>query len=317
MRVSAVIVTYNRKNTLQKCIEAVCSQTRNPDTVYIIDNHSTDGTGELLTEKGIVDNPCGSGVYKKCKTVHRYLPDNLGGAGGFSRGMREAYDNGADAVWIMDDDVIPDIHCLEELLRGKDSVSGPVSFLASAVRGADGEAMNVPKIDKRQFYQYTDWYQYLEYGVVRIAKATFVSILVLRDAIASCGFPWEPFFIWGDDSEYTQRLIRDYGPAYMIGTSKAVHLRGTNEELSIVRENNRDRIPLYYYYYRNNLIGFWEYESHQYRILWLAKMCMDYIGIITRGKYKIRKMYVVNRALAAFIFKRYDRVSFNKRSEFF
>ena len=36
----------------------------------------------------------------------------------------------------------------------------------------------------------------------------------------------ERIFYLGDDSEYTQRIIRDYGPAYMVGKSLAIHKRG-------------------------------------------------------------------------------------------
>ena len=50
--VCAVVVTYNRKNLLLECLEAIRRQTRPVDRIYIIDNASDDGTPELLKEKG-------------------------------------------------------------------------------------------------------------------------------------------------------------------------------------------------------------------------------------------------------------------------
>ena len=49
--IAAIVVTYNRKELLIKCLEAIRKQTHKPDAIYIIDNLSTDGTPELLLEK--------------------------------------------------------------------------------------------------------------------------------------------------------------------------------------------------------------------------------------------------------------------------
>ena len=38
--------------------------------------------------------------------------ENLGGAGGFHRGVKAAYDAGHDRIWLMDDDVVPAPECL-------------------------------------------------------------------------------------------------------------------------------------------------------------------------------------------------------------
>ena len=214
----------------------------------------------------------------------------------------------------MDDDAIPETHCLEELLSAGNVIEGNISFLASQVRGENGEAMNVPKINRKQFFHYVDWYKYLQYGIVSIEKATFVSLLINIEAVKKCGLPWKNFFIWGDDSEYTQRIIRDYGPAYMVGKSKIIHKRATASELSLLKEENYDRIEMYFYYYRNNLINFWEYESILYRFLMLGKLGFDMLSVLLKGKYKIRKLKVICKAFFSFIFGSYDRKSFANRA---
>ena len=305
-KVEAVVVTYNRKVLLQECVDAILAQTVAIEKLILIDNNSTDGTEEFLKEKGYLDNP----VIEYIK-----LPENIGGAGGFHEGMKKAREYQPDWVWIMDDDTVPTPTCLEELLNARKVIKGKVSFLASAVRGMNHEAMNVPKLSRKQFSKYTDWYEYLDQGIAQIVKATFVSLLINIEAINQCGLPWKEFFIWGDDSEYTQRIIRDYGPAYMVGKSLAIHKRVGSDELSLVKEQNKNRIPMYFYYYRNNLIGFWEYENALYRFLCLGKLGYDFFGVLFKGKYKFKKTGVILKAFFAFVFGTYDRKAFKNRAQ--
>src|SRR5260370_39055866 len=84
--VAAVIVTFNRKHLLGKCLEAVRAQTRPCERLFIIDNASSDGTAEFLAAQGFLDE---SPEYVR-------LPVNTGSAGGFHEGMRAAYEAGFD-----------------------------------------------------------------------------------------------------------------------------------------------------------------------------------------------------------------------------
>lgn len=305
--VYAVIVTYNRKALLAECLDSVLNQTYKVSKTIIVNNNSTDGTVDFLKERGYLDNP-------SIELLN--LPQNIGGAGGFYEGMKYARDNAnqPDFIWIMDDDTIPTQNCLEELVIANDNIDEEVSFLASSVRGLNNEAMNVPKIARKQFSKYTDWYSHLDKGMAQIVKATFVSLLINIKAVKKCGLPWKEFFIWGDDSEYTQRIIRDFGPAYMVGKSLAIHKRVGSDELSLVKESNPNRIKMYFYYYRNNLIGFWEYESALYKFLCMGKLGYDFVLVLFKGKYKLKKMSVIIKAFFAFVFGTYDRKAFKNRA---
>ena len=46
MRVTAVLVAYNRRELLQESLAALAQQTRPVDRLVIVDNASTDGAGE-------------------------------------------------------------------------------------------------------------------------------------------------------------------------------------------------------------------------------------------------------------------------------
>ncbi len=104
--VAAVIVTFNRKHLLGKCLEAVRAQTRPCERLFIIDNASSDGTFEFLAAQGFLDE----------STEYVRLPVNSGSAGGFHEGMRRAYEAGFEWLWLMDDDGCPASDCLERLL---------------------------------------------------------------------------------------------------------------------------------------------------------------------------------------------------------
>ena len=47
-KICAVVVTFNRKELLINCLNAINEQTYKPHTVIIVDNASTDGTKDLM-----------------------------------------------------------------------------------------------------------------------------------------------------------------------------------------------------------------------------------------------------------------------------
>ena len=107
MRVAAVVVTYNRRDLLEKTLQGLENQPCPVDRIFVIDNASTDDTSAFLSER----------VMRRPTTVIK-LPINTGGAGGFYYGIETAYEKGFDAFWLMDDDTVPRKEALLELLRG-------------------------------------------------------------------------------------------------------------------------------------------------------------------------------------------------------
>ncbi|MCD8337628.1 MAG: glycosyltransferase family 2 protein, partial [Lachnospiraceae bacterium] len=255
-KVTCIVVTYNRKDLLKECLDALLAQSFLPAKIIVFNNCSTDGTEKLFE----------SGAEYDTKLIELVNSDsNLGGAGGFSAGVKIACQGDCDWVWIMDDDTIPEPSALEELIRSANILENNnefVGFLASYVYGPAGEPMNVPKIDTAVTENgYSFWYKYLNYGMVRISEATFVSILVPVQAIKQVGYPIAEYFIWGDDCEYTQRLVKEYGKAYFCGCSKALHKRFNAKKISILNEENKKRIQVYRYYYRNILLNKRKYKA--------------------------------------------------------
>jgi GT2 family glycosyltransferase len=219
MRVICVIVTYNRLDLLIEAFQAVSIQTTPPDLVVIVDNCSSDGTRDWLMAL----------AEERADVSPVFLDSNCGGAGGFYYGIKTAYELGADWIWTMDDDTVPNRDALEGLIHsgiiGGNGDDSDVGFLASEVNWKDGarHQMNVPGVAK-------DWNSGhdLCQGAVKISYASFVSILINRDAIQKVGFPVRQFFIHGDDVEFTLRVTAAGFAAFYVSSSKVTHNTETN-----------------------------------------------------------------------------------------
>ena len=127
-RIAAVVVTYNRKELLRECLQALLAQSMNQLDILLIDNASTDGTHEFVGD-----------IIEANDTIsYINTGSNLGGAGGFHYGLKEAYNRGYEYMWIMDDDTIATPDALKNLLVADRKLKGKYGFLASCVLWTDG-----------------------------------------------------------------------------------------------------------------------------------------------------------------------------------
>lgn len=309
MKIVTVVVTYNRYELLQECIDAILGQTRSTDLLVVIDNASTDNTQNLFARGAKYDVP--SIAYKRMET-------NLGGAGGFYEGVRYAYFMGADWIWVMDDDTIPTPTALQGFCDALNIVSEEPGFMASAVFGPNGEPMNVPELDaRREDNGYSSWYRYLNKGLVKIRSATFVSVLINKKAISKVGLPYKKLFIWGDDIEYTLRLSTYYGVAYMCGNSEVVHKRKITRIISIENANDPARIKQYHYLYRNGLLNAREYRGRKNVLRNICEYNILCIKILVNRyqTHKINKILAIHKGIWEYLLGTYGRKEFKNRFE--
>lgn len=236
-KVGIVVVTYNRYELLKEVIDALRQQTYQDFQIIVVNNGSTDGTSNWLSLQ---------------EDIITITQRNVGGAGGFYTGMKFVAENGYELCWIMDDDVICKDNSLEELLEGY-KIVGEAGFLCSKVIGLDGTPMNVPYIDERHTADtYPNYYQFIEDQILKVKRATFVSVIFSSEIIRKVGLPIKEFFIWGDDSEFTLRISKLL-PCYLCCRSIVVHKRAIQGNITFESENNPNRIKNYFYLYRNHL----------------------------------------------------------------
>ena len=244
--IAAVVVTFNRLELLKDAIKALRIQTLRPE-IIIVNNGSTDGTTEYLAT---VDD------------IRVINQANVGGAGGFYTGMKYACEKGFDYVWVMDDDVIPASDALETLYNDYSylSLTEKVGYLCSRVLSTDDVA-NVPIIDYRpNTTGYPDWGKYLDKGLIKTESATFVSVFIPTEVIFKVGLPYQEFFIWGDDTEFTRRITNVNYTAYLSGKSEIIHRR-VGGALDIRTFKDKNRIKMYRFSVRNNIFILRKFDS--------------------------------------------------------
>lgn len=191
MKITAVVVTFNRLELLKQGIDCLRKQAKLTD-IIVVDNGSTDGTREWLdAQPGLL-------------VVHQ---DNVGGSGGFYTGIERAYSEGADWIWCMDDDVFPRPDCLDRLLpytdRPEVGILSPRRLLEGKVFTHEFRHFNFTnpvgslhgrKLAKQQVNQATE-----------IVGADFEGPFISRRVVEKIGLPNRELFIFCDDTDYCLR----------------------------------------------------------------------------------------------------------------
>lgn len=227
-KIAAVVVTYNRLELLKKCIQSIRNQTHKLDEIIVVNNSSTDDTLEWLIQQNDL-------------TV--ITQDNSGSAGGQYTGIKTAYEKGYDWVWCLDTDVVPNIDALEMFLNSKVFNNQKTGFLSSTIFYTDGNLchINLPYIKD----SYSVIESLSEYSTLSILSASFGSVLFNRIAIEKVGYPISDFFIWGDDVEYTFRMIEAEFCGYIVFSSCAKHFAANNFINPFLEMNFLDKKSFY------------------------------------------------------------------------
>lgn len=104
-----VVVTYNRLELLKECLVQVERQTVPAKKIIVVNNASTDGTEEFLREQ---KEKCGHYRILTCA-------ENLGGAGGFEKGIQEAVEEPAACILLIDDDAVLENNYMEKIMEAR------------------------------------------------------------------------------------------------------------------------------------------------------------------------------------------------------
>jgi rhamnopyranosyl-N-acetylglucosaminyl-diphospho-decaprenol beta-1,3/1,4-galactofuranosyltransferase len=199
--VAVVVVTYNRADLLGRMLDGLAAQTYEPDAVIIIDNASTDHTRAVLdAHHGL--------------TLQRiHLETNTGGSGGFHAGVRAAYDQGFDRIWLMDDDVVPAPDCLAVLMAQDEA------FLMAVREDTHGHLVEKAATDfdltrpwsirpKRASVDTTYGDRSEMPERVELHNIAFEGPLFRREVVTAIGLPDASFFIFYDDVDFALRARR-------------------------------------------------------------------------------------------------------------
>lgn len=208
--ITAIIVTFNRKNDLIRCLDNVVQQSYEPDKILIIDNASTDGTLEKLSmqyhfdiDSVVNDKVISIGQVNYSSLYLYHCLENGGGSKGFYIGMKESFETfDTDLYWMMDDDGYPDVDCLSKLVKKSNQYDYvmPTSLdihdsskLSWAVRKKNGSKT----MDYRELRD--------SWGDVMNFVTPFNGALLSRKCLKTVGYINPNFFIWGDEYDHYWR----------------------------------------------------------------------------------------------------------------
>lgn len=191
MSATIAIVTYNRSHLLRRLLESLEQMDPAPGHIVIVDNASSDDTGEVVDA---FRDRIGSEI------VYRRLEENTGGSGGFSEGMRIAYELGSTWIWLMDDDV--------EVLPDGLAKMGKWTPRFRSIQGRrydyDGsefywqyriaERMGIPIPFAPAGFDAS--------GYKEMNSGCFEGMFIHRDIVRQIGLPDPRFFIYWDDQLY-------------------------------------------------------------------------------------------------------------------
>jgi len=316
--VCAVVVTYNRKELLLACLEALLKQTHPLDAIYLIDNASNDGTQESLKEKGYIsailkstteplESECLIKMFsenkldKQVRVHYVKIHQNIGSAGGFHEGVKRGYAHGYDWLWLMDDDAEPYIDSLEHLF---DKTKVYKTVLAAVVPVKIDMNNNIQE-HHIGYIKKDRWKtialrldEYLDSCATKeVGYSSFVGPLISSRAVSCIGFPDRDFFIWDDDLDYSARLS-NFGRILLVKDARmrhkdklpGVHAGGKSESISSLWKK--------YYGERNSIFLRKKYYSNKFLLYFdLGYFFMREVkNILLRQDHKIVKLRILVKA---------------------
>lgn len=199
MNLSLLLVTYNRRMLLEKALDNIEKYASSLDELIIVDNNSSDTTFNYLKERYPLEvftsdfstEVAAVNFYKakvgdlKIKVLN--LDTNTGGSGGFYTGLKFFSEHSKNEwVWGMDDDAFIKAKALETL-----------------------ESTIKRYKDHRAFWSNCNSDNAFTEEVKSVNTWMFVGFCVHRELINKIGLPVSDYFIYHDDTEYSDRILRN------------------------------------------------------------------------------------------------------------
>jgi len=201
-RIMAVVLTHNAPESLGRCLHAIANQASPPDSILVVDNASFPP----------VPLECPAAANVPTRVVRSEV--NTGPAGGYAQALAEFLASDFLHAWVLDDDMIPDACCLEQLWT--EAQQDPDrAFVFPISRQPDG---------------------------VRELWPSWCGFLVARQIIEAVGLPMADLFWWAEDTEYLQWRIPQAGYTTQVAIAAVVDHASIRQGVGV---------PLWKYYYES------------------------------------------------------------------
>lgn len=315
LSIASITTAHNAAHVLPRQLTALLGQTRPLQEIIVVDNGSSDGTGQLLAEH-----------FPQIKTLA--MAQNLGAAGAWRTGLEyAALQRRHDWVLAFDDDSVPGEDALEKLLAAADSAAAAdhesdgrhrnhfeTGMIAMLPVHAKTGACYPPLLWREGFCRPTA--EKLRQPVWFADLAIASGLMVRRELVESIGLPRADFFMDFFDFEYCLRarargyriaVVTEAKLAHEIGEARAVRLPG----FSALWPNHA---PWREYYMSRNLAYavWWLYPSRRAKRFALRHLARHAAGVLLFGNDKLA---CLARSMQGFLDGRRARLGVRFRPE--
>jgi GT2 family glycosyltransferase len=239
--VCGIIVNWNRKEDIIKCIKSLKKINYDGFDILVVDNASADGSVEAIkkefTDVEIMENK-----------------ENLGGSGGFNKGISHALEKDKyDYLWLLDNDIIVSSESLNELLKAF-STDNKIAVAGSMILRMDQpETLQElgAYINDKEFKRVANLRDFpvskISKKIIDVDYVAACSLLVDVKKLKKVGLMDTDYFLYFDDVEWCTRFKSAGYRVVAVSNSKIWHKEGGR--------NRKNNLPVYYIW-RNKLYFF-------------------------------------------------------------
>ena len=222
--VACVVVNWNGWRDTLACLRTLACQAAQPLHVIVVDNGSTDESvariGDWIAE------------VRACPTTFSLLPspENVGFARGANLGIRQALNQGAEFVWLLNNDTECPPDTLAKLLRT--ARDGEGTGIVGTVLFYHSDPSRVQAWGGGHISRLTGTAtHYLQPTVVETdSYVTFASVLIRAAVFQEIGLLHEGYFMYYDDSDFCLRMARTAWKIAIAADTAVLHKESASTE---------------------------------------------------------------------------------------
>jgi len=311
IKISAVVLNWNQPKITIDCLNSLLAAKRGKEIVLeiiLVDNHSSEETIKELKEH--LDR---ARFQKRSRRVSFVLvenKENLGFAEGNNRGIKQALKNGADYIFVLNNDTEIDSACLISLIEAAQK-NPEAGILAPKIYYAPGFEFYQDRYQKQDLGKVVwyaggqvDWVNVLgrHIGVDEVDRgqfdqekkvffATGCAFLARREVFEKVGFFDQRFFLYLEDLDFSLRVIKAGFKILFIPQAIVYHKNAASSGGSGSKLQN-------YYLTRNRLLFASQHAFWKIKLSLLLEA-----GKIILGQDKTRRTAVVDFFTGRFGYK--------------
>jgi len=265
MDLSIIIVNYNTKDLLKRCLESVVSDwlivvgNQLPVTnhqppiteVIVVDNGSTDGSAEMLqglmASRGKKQTPPATSHQPPVTLRLIKNKENLGFAKAVNQGIRQAK---GEVIFLLNPDTLIKPGALKKLLEFERKVSPAIigAKMLNPDGTIQGSVFNLPTIGRAiQEYWFGKKGAFSKYAPsgnkpVEVEAVSGGAMLISKEVIEKIGLFNERYFMYFEDLDYCRRARKAGFKIWYLPTAEVIHEHGASGKFLAKPEDQWKRL---------------------------------------------------------------------------